>query len=156
MDMRFRSLDPNTNITDRNGQSRPPSAHCDESESVSDPKDSLLMSFDNDPPATEPSMLPKPSSLWPFKFPYPLWKSDTYPNNTRPTLLTLVNRYSIISSCIHLLAFLASRKNSHNRTSLPVVGDAFVQLCNKSLGTLRLSAEARMPQIYHFVYPPQP
>ena len=79
------------------------------------------------PPATDRFMLPKLTSLWPFNFPYPLCKSDTDPNITRPTLLIVINRYLVISSCIRLLAFLASRKNSHNRTSLQAIGDAFTR-----------------------------
>ena len=124
--MQFGYHDPNTDITDLNSRPGPPSPHSDEPEPVSDLKDSVSISIDNDPPASEPSMHPKPS-LWPFKFPYPLWKSDTHPNNTHPILLIMVNRYSIIGSCVCLLAFFASRKTSYNQTSLQVVGDAFAR-----------------------------
>ena len=126
VDMQFRSLDPNTDITNLNGQPRFPSPDSDEPEPVLDPQDSISMSLSNDPPVVEPSMLPKPSSLWPFKFLYPR-RSDTHPNNTRPTLPIVVNRYSVIVSCVGLLAFFVSRKNSHNRTSPQVVGDAFAR-----------------------------
>ena len=125
VDMQFRSLDHNTDITDLYRQPGLLSPHSDEPEPVSDLKYSISMSPDNDPPVAKPSMLLKTSSLWPFKFSYPLLKSDTHHDNTRPTLLMVVSRYSVISSCVRLLAFLASRKNSHNRTGLQAVRDAF-------------------------------
>ena len=113
VDMQFSSLDPNTDITDLNSQSGPSPPHSSELELVSDLKDSISMSHDNDHPATEPSMFPKLSSLWPLKLSCPPQKSDTHPNNTHPTLPIVASRYWVIGSCVCLLAFLAYRKNSH-------------------------------------------
>ena len=126
-DMQFKPLDPNTDMTDLNGQPRSPSPTSDGPEPVLDLKDSISMSLYNDPRSTEPSMLPIPSPLWPFKFLYQLRKSDTHPNNSRPLLPIAVNHYRVIGSCICLLALFVSRKKSHNRTSLRAVGDAFAR-----------------------------
>ena len=73
-----------------------------------------MLSKPNGVRSTEPSILRQVSSMWPLKFLYHQRKSDTNPNNTRPTLPIVVNRYWVIGSGVCLLAFLAYRKNSHN------------------------------------------
>ena len=73
-----------------------------------------MLSERNGVRSTEPSILHQVSSMWPLKLLYPPRKSGTHPNNTRPALPIVVNRYWVIGSCICLLAFLAHRKNSHN------------------------------------------
>ena len=82
-----------------------------------DPKASVPTSPYSNTPTT------KLSSLWPFKFPYPPWKSNTQPNNSHSTFPIAVNRYRVIGSCVCLLAFYVSRKNPSNRTSLQAAGD---------------------------------
>jgi len=66
----FRSLDPNTNITDPNDELGCLLPNSDKQEPLSDLKDSVLKSPDNGLHATSPSVLPQASSMWPLKFPY--------------------------------------------------------------------------------------
>ena len=125
--MQFRSRNPDTDITDLDRQPGSTAPYSDEPEPVLDLKYSISMSLDHDPPETDPSMLPQPTFLWPFKFLYHIWKSDTHLNNTNPTLLNVFNRYSVIGSYLFLWAFFIFRKSSHNRTSLQVFRDAFAR-----------------------------
>jgi len=114
VEIRTRSHDLNIDITDLNSQPSLPPAGSTKQEQLLDLEVSVPASPDNDPPATEPSMSSQTPSIWPLKFPYPLWKSDTHPNNSGSTLPIRANWYWVIGSCVCLLAFLAYRKNSHN------------------------------------------
>ena len=112
------SHNPNTDITDFGTQPLLSQADSDEPEQVLNLADSVSAFRDNDLPANGPSMPPQAASLWPPRiFPFTLWKSDTRPRNTTPTLPIVLNWYWIISSCVCLLALLAYSKNSNNLIS---------------------------------------
>jgi len=124
VEIRFRSRDVDPITTDSNSQPSLSPIDSNEQEPLPDPKDPVSGTSDNDPPTTQSPAPPSASSMWPLKFLYIPWKSNTHPNNTRSTLPILVNLCWVIRSCLFLLAFLAFLKNSPNRTLPHDVGVA--------------------------------
>ena len=106
MEMRSRSDDPNTDISDLADQSALPSADRDKQEVIWDLKDPLSKSRDSDLSSGELSRLSQPPSVVPLKPQHPPKTTGTHPSASHSILSFAVDQRFIISSLICLFAFL--------------------------------------------------